>query len=264
MELNLKGKTAFISGSTKGIGFAIAKLLLQEEVKVIINGRSNESIEAAKTELLSEIPNGVVSGLACDFSDSHGVRKLLKALPEVDLLINNVGIFKPASFYESEDEDWLHQFEVNVMSGIRLSRQILPQMIESGWGRIIFISSECASLVPADLIPYSTTKAALHAISRGLAQLTKGTHVTVNTVMPGSTRSNGAENFLKEVAQKDDTSIQQVEEAFFSEVRTSSLLQRFASVEEVASAVVYLCSPLAAAINGSVLKADGGSTGGIL
>ena len=264
MDLKLEGKTAFISGSTKGIGFAIARQLLAEKVAVILNGRSESAIKEAKTQLKSEFPKGDISGLVCDFANPDEVQSFLGALPNIDLLINNVGIYYPGTFEEASDEDWTSQFEVNVMSGVRLSRSLLPKMLTSNWGRIVFISSECASLVPEDLIPYSTTKAALHAISRGLAQMTKGSGVTVNTIVPGSTLSEGAQNFLSEVAQKENKTPEQVEKDFFTEVRTSSLLQRFASVEEVASAVAYLCSPLAAATNGAVLKADGGSTGGVM
>lgn len=264
MDLNLEGKTAFVTGSTKGIGFAIARQLLAEKTHIILNGRSESAISDAKSQLQTEFPDGTISGFPCDFADTEAIQQLLEKLPPIDLLINNVGIYYPGSFAEASDEDWLRQFEVNVMSGVRLSRDLLPKMLKKDWGRIVFISSECASLVPEDLIPYSTTKAALHAISRGLAQMTKGTGVTVNTVVPGSTLSEGAQNFLSEVAQKENKSAEQVEKEFFTNVRTSSLLQRFASVEEVASAVIYLCSPLAAATNGSVLKADGGSTGGVM
>lgn len=264
MNLQLTGKKAFVSGSTKGIGFAIARMLLKEGVEVILNGRSEGAIGQAKAQLLEEHPGSKVSGIPCDFAQSDEVNQLINVLPKVDLLINNVGIYRPGTFFEASDADWQDQFEVNVMSGVRLSRQVMPQMLEDQWGRILFISSECASLVPEDLIPYSMTKTALHAIARGLAQMTKGTGVTVNTVLPGSTLSEGAEQFLNEVASKEKKTKAEVEQAFFTEVRTSSLLQRFASVDEVASAVVYLCSPLAAATNGAVLKADGGSTGGVM
>lgn len=264
MDLKLAGKTAFITGSTKGIGFAIAKQLLEENAQVILNGRSTAAIESAQAALQAEFPDGKISGYPCDFAKQDEIQQLLNNLPTVDLLINNVGIYFPGSFSESSDEDWLSQFEVNVMSGVRLSRDLFPKMLAANWGRIVFISSECASLVPEDLIPYSTTKAALHAVSRGLAQMTNGTAITVNTVVPGSTLSEGAQHFLSEVSAKENKSADQVEKEFFTNVRTSSLLQRFASVEEIASAVAYLCSPLAAATNGAVLKVDGGSTGGIM
>jgi NAD(P)-dependent dehydrogenase (short-subunit alcohol dehydrogenase family) len=181
----------------------------------------------------------------------------------VDILINNVGIFTSQSFSETSDEDWYKLFEVNVMSGVRLSRQLLPAMLKKGWGRVIFISSECAQLVPEDLIAYSTAKAALHSISRGLAQLTNGTQVTVNTVMPGSTLSEGAIRFLKEQSEKQHISEETVAKEFFSKVRTSSLLARFTSTDEIAQMVTFLSSPLSSATNGAVLKADGGSVSGI-
>ena len=188
---------------------------------------------------------------------------MINKLPDIDVLINNVGIYASKSFYETTDEDWYKQFEVNVMSGVRLSRQVLPGMIEKNWGRIIFISSECATLVPEDLIAYSMTKTALLSISRGLAQLTKGTGVTVNTILPGSTLSEGAEQFLADVAQKENKTKDEVEKDFFTNVRTSSLLQRFASVEEVGNTIAYLASPLSSATNGASIKVDGGSMGGL-
>lgn len=264
MDLKLNEKTAFITGSTAGIGFATAKSLLQEGVNVIINGRTQERIDAAIQKLKQDFPNAVIKGISADFSKSEDVEALLKQLPKLDILVNNVGIFIGKSLYETSDEEWYQQFEVNVMSGMRLSRQVLPQMLDSNWGRIIFISSECATLVPADLFAYSATKAALLSVSRGLAQLTKGSGVTVNTIIPGSTLSEGAEAFLDGVAKKENKSRAQAEAAFFTEVRTSSLLQRFISVDEVANTITYLASPLAAATNGAAIKIDGGSMGGIL
>lgn len=264
MNLNLNDKTVFITGSTAGIGFATAKIFLQEGASVILNGRSQASIDQAKKKLQNAFPNAKVSGIPADFSQKEAVTKLLKQIPEVDILINNVGIYASSSFFEMPDEAWYEQFEVNVMSGVRLSRQLLPKMLDKNWGRIIFISSECATLVPEDLVAYSMTKTALLAVSRGLAQMTKGTGVTVNTVVPGSTLSEGAEQFLADVAQKEGKTSQQVETEFFTNVRTSSLIQRFASVEEVATTIVYLSSPLAAATNGAAIKVDGGSMGGII
>lgn len=264
MDLQLKGKTAFISGSTAGIGFAIAKVLLREGAIVIINGRREAGVEAALLKLRAAVPGAQASGLAADLSQPAEIQALWARLPTVDILINNVGIYTSSSFFEMEDAEWYQQFEVNVMSGVRLSRHYLPKMLANKWGRILFISSECATLVPSDLIAYSMTKTALLSISRGLAQLTKGTAVTVNTVIPGSTLSEGAEQFLTDVAQKENKTPEAVEADFFSEVRTSSLLQRFASVEEVANTVCYLASPLSAATNGAAIKVDGGSMGGIL
>ncbi len=264
MNLKLQGKTAFITGSTAGIGFATARSLAREGVTVILNGRSQMKLKAAVVKLQHEFPEVSISGFAADFSKSVEVEALVDKLPEIDILINNVGIYTSRSFFETTDEEWYRQFEVNVMSGVRISKVILPKMLTKNWGRILFISSECATLVPVDMIPYSMTKAALHAISRGISQLTKGSEVTVNTVVPGSTLTEGAEQFLDFAAKKEGKTKEQIENSFFTEVRSSSLLQRFAKVEEVAHTITYLCSPLAAATNGSVIKIDGGSTGGII
>ena len=264
MDLQLKNKTVFITGSTGGIGFATAKLFLQEGATVFINGRSQHSVDNAVEKLVTQFPKGKICGLPADFAKKEDVENLLTQLPVLDILINNVGVYASTSFYDMPDTEWYRQFEVNVMSGVRLSRHLLPKMVDKNWGRILFISSECATLVPEDLVAYSMTKAAMLAVSRGLAQMTKGTNVTVNTVIPGSTLSEGAEQFLADVAQKEGKTPQQVEREFFTNVRTSSLLQRFASVEEVANTIVYLSSPLAAATNGAAIKVDGGSMGGIL
>jgi len=264
MDLQLTNKIAFITGSTAGIGFAIAQALLQEGAQVIINGRTKKTITTAIQSLKKQFPAANISGLAADFSKPITIAKLLKDLPPIDILINNVGIYKSQSFLETRDEDWYNQFEVNVMSGVRLSRHCLPHLLQNNWGRIVFVSSECATLVPEDLIAYSMTKTALLSISRGLAQLTKGTNVTVNTIIPGSTLSEGAAQFLAEVAQKENKTTEEVASEFFTNVRTSSIIQRFASVAEIASMVTYLVSPLAAATNGAAIKVDGGSMGGIL
>jgi len=264
MDLQLKGKTVFISGSTAGIGLATAKSFLREGANVIINGRKQEGVDKVVSQLQHEFSASSVIGLSANFTKVKNVNTLLEKLPAIDILINNVGIYKIQDFFDTADEDWLQQFEVNVMSGVRLSRHCLPQMLEANWGRIIFISSECATLVPTDLIAYSMTKASLLAVSRGLAELTKGTEVTVNTVIPGSTLSEGAEKLLEDVAERDNKTKAQVEKEFFTNVRTSSLLQRFANVDEVASMITYLASPLAIATNGAAIKVDGGSMGGIL
>jgi len=261
MDLNLTGKTAFITGSTAGIGYGCAKILAQEGAQVILNGRSQASVDGAVARLQEELKGALVTGHAADFSDAQQVTDLLERLPRVDILINNVGIYTSQSFYDSSDQDWTRQHEVNVMSGVRLSRQILPQMKKKGWGRIIFISSECPSLVPEDLIAYSATKA---AISRGLAQLTRGTDVTVNTIVPGSTMTEGAQDFLSNLASQTGKTVAQAEADFFKDIRTSSLIERFVSVEEVASTIAYIASPLSAGTNGSTIKIDGGSMGGIL
>lgn len=264
MDLKLHGKTAFITGSTAGIGFATAKALAKEGTDLILNGRSSEKLQNSIDRLKQEFPEVSISGIAADFSKRNEVEELLDKLPEIDILINNVGIYSSASFFDTPDKEWYNQFEVNVMSGVRLSKTILPKMLSKNWGRILFVSSECAILVPVDMIPYSMTKTAILSVSRGLAQLTKGTGVTVNTIVPGSTLSEGAERFLEFAAQKEGKTKAQVEEKFFTEVRTSSLLQRFAKVEEVANTITYLVSPLSSATNGAAIKVDGGSMGGIV
>ena len=263
MQLQLEGKTAFVSGSTSGIGLATAIALAREGVHVTLNGRNEKGLKLALQKVKTVVPHGHVDGLLADFTDAQQIEALCEQLPRLDILVNNVGLFKSISFSETTDEDWDQHLEVNVMSGVRLSRFFLPKMLTQNWGRILFISSECAALVPIDMIAYSTTKAALHALSRGLAQMTIGSGVTVNTIQPGSTLSEGAENFLQEVAKQQGKTKAEVEVDFFKQVRTSSLLQRFATVEEVANTITYYCSPLAAATNGAVIKVDGGSVGGI-
>ena len=264
MDLQLKDKTVFISGSTAGIGFGAAKIFLQEGARVYINGRKRDSVNKAIQRLRKANPHSKVEGIAADFSKHDEVQSLIKQLPAIDILINNVGIYSSQSFFATSDEEWYKQFEINVMSGVRLARHFLPKMLDKNWGRILFVSSECATLVPSDLIAYSTTKTAILAISRGLAQLTKGTGVTVNSVLPGSTMTEGAEQFLSTLAKKENKSVEEAEADFFKEVRTSSLIQRFATVEEIANSLVYLSSTLAAATNGAAIKLDGGSTGGII
>lgn len=264
MDLQLKNKCAFVSGSTGGIGLAIAKVLASEGAEVILNGRTQARIDQAIVRLNSEVPGAKLRGIPADFADPASVESLLDKLGFVDILINNVGIFTSQSFADTSDADWYRMFEVNVMSGVRLSRAVLPGMLKRNWGRILFVSSECAMLVPEDLIAYSTTKAALLAVSRGLAQTTKGSAVTVNSVLPGSTLSEGAERFLKTVAENEQISEKEVAENFFKNVRTSSLIQRFTSTEEIANTLAYLCSPLSSATNGAAIKLEGGSVPGIL
>ncbi len=260
MDYLLRNKKALVTGSTSGIGFAIATLLAQEGATVIINGRTNASVEKGIKQIRDENPSAAVTGFAADFTDKKSVDLLLAEIREVDILVNNVGIFTSQSFENTQDQDWYNLFEVNVMSGVRLARQLMPAMHANGWGRIIFISSECAQLVPEDLIAYSMTKSAIITVARGLANKTKGTQVTVNTVMPGSTLSEGAERFLADQALKENRTKEEVSNNFFKNVRTTSLLGRFAQPKEVANAVVYLASPLSSATNGSVVKVEGGST----
>jgi NAD(P)-dependent dehydrogenase (short-subunit alcohol dehydrogenase family) len=264
MDLQLKSKIVFVSGSTAGIGFAIAKKFLQEEAQVIINGRTKESVEKAVGELKSLVLNADVSGIAADFSRADEVNNLIYSLPEVDILINNAGIFEPRPFVEITDEDWFKFFEVNVMSGIRLSRYYFPKMLEKNWGRIIFISSESAVFIPAEMIHYGMTKTAQIAVSRGLAELTQGTNVTVNTIMPGPTRSKGVGGFLNDLSKSSGKDINEVEEDFFKHMRPTSLLQRFADVDEIANTTVYFSSPLASATNGASIRVEGGLIRSIL
>ncbi|TDE11552.1 SDR family NAD(P)-dependent oxidoreductase [Dyadobacter psychrotolerans] len=258
MDLQLAGKTAFISGSTQGIGFAIAKQLLQEGATVIINGRSENRMVEAIEKLRLLVPEGNISGAAADFSKVEEVNTLLENLPDVDILINNAGIFEPKPFVEITDEDWFKFFEVNVLSGVRLSRYFFPKMIAKDWGRIIFISSESAVNIPEEMIHYGTTKTAQLSISRGLAELTKGTNVTVNSVLPGPTKSEGVGEFVKQMAAGANITPEEAEKDFFKTARPTSLLQRFASVEEIANLVTYIASPLSSGTNGSALKVDGG------
>ena len=260
MNLNLKNKKVFISGSTKGIGYETARLFLDEGAQVIINGRTKSSLDDA----LSKLNNKNASGIVTDFLDDSQVEKLIDEIPDdIDILINNVGIFRGKNFFDETKEDWNDHFKVNLMSGVKLSKYFLPKMIKKNWGRIIFISSECSYIVPSDMISYSATKSAIHAVSRGISHMTKGTGVTSNVIVPGSTLSKGAEKFISEKAKSENKSAREIETNFFRNERQNSLLERFATTEEVANTIAYLCSPNSSATNGSVIKVDGGSSGGI-
>lgn len=258
MNLQLNNKTALVTGSTAGIGLATARKLLEEGAQVIITGRTEDRIQSVIQQLKTELPNAVVRGVAVDFSQKNTIDSLLEAVPEVDILVNNAGIFGPKAFADIPDEDWFRFFEVNVMSGIRLARHYFPAMIAKGWGRILFISSESALQIPEEMIHYGMTKTAQLAVARGLAELTKGTAVTVNAVLPGPTASEGVQDFVADMAKHQQKDREQVEREFFQNARPTSLLQRFASTDEVANMVVYLSSPLASATNGSAVRVDGG------
>jgi|SRR5665647_169840 len=258
MDLEIKDKIVFISGSTAGIGFAIAKRFLQEGAQVVINGRTEKSVHKAVNELKSLVGNSKVSGIFADFSKVDEINKLISELPEVDILINNAGIFEPKPFADIPDEDWFKFFEVNVMSGIHLSRYYFPKMIKKNWGRIVFISSESAVFIPEEMIHYGMTKTAQIAISRGLAELTKGTGVTVNSILPGPTKSRGVGGFIEDLSKAGNKSINEVEQDFFKNMRPTSLLQRFASVDEIANTIVYFSNPLASATNGASIRVEGG------
>lgn len=255
MDLQLKNKVALVTGSTKGIGRAIAETLAREGAEVIINGRSEDSVEDALCEMNKVVENGKISGIACDFSKRDQIDALIASCGKIDILINNVGIFEPKDFLDIPDADWQRFYEINVMSGVRLSRAFLPQMLEQDWGRIIFISSESGINIPEEMVHYGMTKTAQLAISRGIAETTKGTRVTVNSVLPGPTLSEGVKDFagIGEEKSKDE-----VEKDFFKTERPTSLIQRFATTQEVANMVVYVASELSSATNGAALKVDGG------
>lgn len=258
MDLQLDGKRALVSGSTAGIGFGIAKALANEGAHLIVNGRTQARVDAAVGKLKASGPKGSIEGFAADLGTSAGVQQIIAKYPDVDILVNNLGIFEVKPFEQIPDEDWFRLFEVNVMSGVRLSRYYLPRMKQSGWGRIVFISSESALQIPKEMIHYGMTKTAQLAIARGLAETTAGTRVTVNSVLAGPTASEGAERFVEEVAASRKISREQVEKEFFRTARPSSLLQRFATVDEVAAMVAFVCSPVSSATNGAALRADGG------
>jgi hypothetical protein len=252
MDLELKGKSALVTGSTAGIGLAIATALAREGAEVIVNGRTAERVESAVRT------SGAAHGIAADLGTDAGARAVIARFPAVDILVNNLGIFEPKPFEEISDSDWLHFFEVNVLSGVRLSRHYLPLMKRKNWGRIVFISSESAVMIPKEMIHYGMTKTAQLAISRGLAETTAGTGVTVNSVLPGPTRSEGVIEFVGKLAAAKGVDTAAIEREFFTKARPSSLLQRFAEAEEVASVVAFVCSPLAAAMNGASVRAEGG------
>jgi len=254
MDYQLKDKKVFISGSTKGIGLATAKTLAKEGAEVIINGRSQESIDQAISSITAEIKNAKISGIACDFSKKDQVDSLIEKLGKVDILINNVGIFNPKDFFEIPDEEWKAFYEVNVLSGVRLSKALLPKMLAQDWGRIIFISSESALNIPVEMIHYGMTKTAQLSISRGIAEITKGTNVTVNSVLPGPTYSEG----VKDMVDAENNDKKEIENEFFKTQRPSSLIQRFADPQEVANMIAYVASPLSSATNGASLRVDGG------
>jgi NAD(P)-dependent dehydrogenase (short-subunit alcohol dehydrogenase family) len=258
MNIDLSGKTALVTGSTSGIGHAIAKGLAATGASVVVNGRTQAKVDATAAALAKAVAGAKVRGIAADVSTAAGCKVLVAALPQVDILINNAGIFEPKGFLDIPDEDWSRFFDVNVMSGVRLARAYLPDMLKRNWGRIVFISSESALNIPKEMIHYGTTKTAQLAVSRGLAEMTRGTAVTVNSVLPGPTMSEGVETFVKDLAKQNGQSVEEAASQFVKQFRPTSLLQRFASVEEIANMVVYISSKEASATNGAALRAEGG------
>ncbi len=258
MEIRLDGKKALVTASTGGIGYAIAKGLAASGAQVILNGRSAQSIEKAKNALQTELPNASITAVAADLSTAQGCDDLLASVSGVDILVNNAGIYGPADFYETDDDTWQNYWQTNVMSGVRLAKALTPDMQDSGWGRVVFISSESARNIPADMIHYGVTKTAQLSLARGLAKRLAGSGITVNSVLPGPTISDGFSSMVEEEVQRTGKSVEQVAKEFVMANRPSSVIQRAASVEEVANMVVYVCSQQASATSGAALRVDGG------
>jgi NAD(P)-dependent dehydrogenase (short-subunit alcohol dehydrogenase family) len=258
VDLGLTSKTALVTGSTAGIGFATAEALAREGVRVIVNGRTRARVDAAIDGLQNALPQGRIEGIAADLATAAGCDSLIRAYPELDVLVNNMGIFEPKPFEEIADEQWLRFFEANVMSGVRLSRHYVRGMRERNWGRIVFVSSESGLQIPKEMIHYGVTKTAQLAVARGLAESLAGTGVTVNSVLPGPTASEGVGQFLTQLAQSSGKNRVTLEKEFFRDARPSSVIQRFATTAEVAAMIAYVCSAQASATTGAALRVDGG------
>jgi NAD(P)-dependent dehydrogenase (short-subunit alcohol dehydrogenase family) len=264
MELGLRERKALVTGSTAGIGFAAARMLAGEGAEVVVNGRSRERVDAAIARIREEFPSADLVGVAADLGTADGCADLLERVPAVDILVNNVGIFEPKPFEEIPDGDWQRFFETNVLSGVRLARHYLPRMRARNWGRILFVSSESGVQVPVEMIHYGVTKTAQIALARGLAESLAGTGVTVNSVLPGPTASEGVSTFVEDLARSRGVDFQTMERDFFRTARPSSLLQRFARPDEVAAMIVYMCSEQASATTGAAVRVDGGVVRAIL
>jgi NAD(P)-dependent dehydrogenase (short-subunit alcohol dehydrogenase family) len=258
MDLGLNGKRALVTGSTAGIGLAAARALAQEGAHVTVNGRTSARVDAAVREIRGAVSSAMVEGIAADLATAAGCNAVIAARPHVDVLVNNVGIFEPKSFDEISDSDWMRFFEINVMSGVRLARHYVSGMRSRNWGRIVFVSSESAVQIPGEMIHYGTTKTAQLAVARGLAETLVGTGVTVNSVLPGPTSSEGVGAFVAQMAEASGVDAAAVERDFFKNARPSSILQRFATPDEVAAMIAYVCSARASATTGAALRVDGG------
>jgi NAD(P)-dependent dehydrogenase (short-subunit alcohol dehydrogenase family) len=258
MDLKLSDKLALVSGSTAGIGYSIAETLAAEGARVIVNGRSQAGVDAA-VGAIRKSTNKEALGFAGDLAQASVAEALAKQHPGIEILINNLGIFEAVSFENITDADWVRFFEVNVLSGVRLARLVLPAMRRANWGRIIFISSESGVQIPAEMVHYGMTKSAQISVARGIAESVAGTGITVNSVLPGPTRSRGVGDFVESLAREQGKSAAQVEKEFFEQVRPTSLIKRFSSTQEVASMVAYLASPLASSTNGAAVRVDGGT-----
>ncbi|HLQ23463.1 MAG TPA: SDR family oxidoreductase [Gemmatimonadales bacterium] len=258
MNLEIDGKRTLVTGSTAGIGLATARLFAAENAAVVVNGRTEARVAAAVRAIQDAVPGANVGGVAADLGTAAGCAALVEQAREMDILVNNVGIFELKPFEQITDADWLRFFETNVMSGIRLARHYLPGMRARNWGRIIFVSSESGIQIPPEMIHYGMTKAAQIAVARGLAEATAGTGITINSILPGPTRSEGVGAFVEQMAAARGVSPEALEREFFATARPSSLLKRFATVDEVAVMAVYLASPLASATNGAPVRVDGG------
>jgi len=264
MDLQLKGKTALVTGATAGIGLAIARTLAKEGVKVAITGRSQDKLDAAAAQIVAAAPGAEVATLVADLGTAEGALAVTAALPDTDILVNNLGYYEAKPFAEIDDADWLRMLDLNVMSGVRLARHYFPRLLEKNWGRVIFISSEVGAFTPPDMIHYGVSKSAQLAVSRGLAELTRGSGVTVNSVLPAATRSDGIVEYLRQTAPRPGMSDAEIEAHFFGTYRPSSLIARMIEADEVAAMVALLASPLGAATNGAAVRVEGGSFRSIL
>ncbi|WP_318369871.1 SDR family NAD(P)-dependent oxidoreductase [Enterobacter sp.] len=258
MKIDLTGKVALVTASTGGIGFAIARGLAESGAEVIVNGRSESSVNKGIQNLQQVVPGVAVRAAIADLSTPEGVASLLQVAANVDILVNNAGIYGPQDFYSTDDETWDNYWHTNVMSGVRLSRALLPGMVQKGWGRVVFISSESALNIPSDMIHYGVTKTAQLSLARGLAKFVAGSGVTVNSVLPGPTLSDGFAEMMKDEMERTGKSLESLAKEFVMTNRPGSVIQRAATVDEVANMVVYVCSQQASATSGAALRVDGG------